>query len=186
MHALNYLHLYYFWVASLERGFLKASKRLGMSQSTISTQVQNLEKQLNARLIRRGPRSFELTEQGLLTFEYCQGVFSEGQNLVRQLKSAPLRTAQIKVGIESDISIELQNKFLQSLMQTKGFTFKVELGKCDELLRKLAGRKLDVVLGNTCPSPTAIRPLKIMPIMKSTAVLVGKKKWRRKNKGASE
>jgi LysR family transcriptional activator of nhaA len=188
MDELNYLHLYYFWIASTERGFLKASQKLGMSQSTISTQIQNLEKQLKVRLIQRGPRSFELTDQGQKTFTYCQSVFNHGRELVKSLKndSEGPQTSIVRIGIEKGICKELQRDFLQSLMKREGFMFMVELGTGDELVSRLNGRQLDVVFSNTRPSPNAARPSKMKTVMISSALLVGKKKWRRKKKGASE
>ena len=180
MESLNYLHLYYFWIASKERGFLKASKKLGMSQSTISTQLQLLEKQLGCRLVDRGPRLFELTDDGRVTFEYCETIFHHGENLVRSLRKEETKAAQLRVGFETHLSLEVQSRFFHSLMDSEGLMFKVELGSAAELIRKVNDRQLDVVISNTRPSPTADRLLKSRPLLSSSAVLVGKKKWRRK------
>lgn len=180
MESLNYLHLYYFWIASLERGFLKASRRLRISQSTVSTQIRNLEKQLGCRLIERGPRLYELTEEGRMTFQYCESIFHQGEDLLRSLKKEPTRKPKVRVGFESRLSKDFQKILLGTLMNKGGLTFQVEQGAGDELVRRLAGRQLDVVFCNTRPSQNADRRIRIHPVASSSGVLVGKSQWRRK------
>ena len=47
------------------KGFLAASKKMHLSQSTVSTHVSALEHELGKKLIRRTARNFELTEDGV-------------------------------------------------------------------------------------------------------------------------
>ena len=47
------------------KGFLAASKKIHLSQSTVSTHVSALEHELGKKLIRRTARNFELTEDGV-------------------------------------------------------------------------------------------------------------------------
>jgi LysR family transcriptional activator of nhaA len=42
MHRLNYQHLYYFWTVAREGGVTQASKKLGLAQPTISSQLSVL------------------------------------------------------------------------------------------------------------------------------------------------
>lgn len=53
------------------KGFLAASKKIHLSQSTVSTHVSALEHELGKKLIRRTARNFELTEDGVKLYKYA-------------------------------------------------------------------------------------------------------------------
>lgn len=56
--------LYAFTAVAAERSFTRAAARLGISQSTLSQTIRNLEESLNVRLLTRSTRSVALTEAG--------------------------------------------------------------------------------------------------------------------------
>lgn len=56
--------LYAFTAVATERSFTRAAARLGISQSTLSQTIRNLEDSLNVRLLTRSTRSVALTEAG--------------------------------------------------------------------------------------------------------------------------
>lgn len=185
MTDLNYLHLYYFWVATKERGFLKASKRLGLSQSTVSTQIANLEKQLGCRLIDRGPRRFDLTPEGKMTFEHCESIFDQGHRLVFNLKTGAADPAPsvLRIGFESTIDHDFRKSFLRPLIGGGKNLLRIETGTDDDLIEGLSFGRVDLVLSKSRPSQTADRQFRIRPLPGSNPVLVGKKKWGRKKEG---
>ena len=65
------LHLLRVFLSVVESGgFSKAQIALNVSQSTISTQMIDLETRLGMRLCRRGRSGFALTEEGHELFKY--------------------------------------------------------------------------------------------------------------------
>lgn len=60
--------------------FSKAADKMGMSQSTVSRKVKELEDILNYALIRRSTRNLEVTEQGMLLYDF----FMEQQSSFNQ------------------------------------------------------------------------------------------------------
>jgi DNA-binding transcriptional LysR family regulator len=56
--------LYAFTAVASERSFTRAAAKLGISQSTLSQTIRNLEESLNVRLLTRSTRSVALTEAG--------------------------------------------------------------------------------------------------------------------------
>ena len=61
MSALNYRHLYYFWVVAKEGGMARAAHRLNMAIQTISSQVRELEKSLGHQLLKPEGRGLSLS-----------------------------------------------------------------------------------------------------------------------------
>ena len=58
-----------FWAVAEAGGFGAAARSLGVSQSTITRRVEELEYRLNARLFTRGPQGVRLTEAGRAAHE---------------------------------------------------------------------------------------------------------------------
>ena len=58
--------LRYFLMVAKEQSFTKAAEQLNITQPTLSRQLAALEKELGAKLFRRGGHSITLTNEGLL------------------------------------------------------------------------------------------------------------------------
>ncbi len=88
-----------FHEVSALQSFTLAAQRLHLSQSAISRQIKELERQLKTSLFRRYTRGLGLTEQGLLLREVVDHVFTElklVENRIlesQQMPSGPLRVA---------------------------------------------------------------------------------------------
>ena len=57
--------LHYFLAVAREQNITKAAQSLFISQSTLSKQMMDLEKQLGRQLFIRGKRKITLTEDGI-------------------------------------------------------------------------------------------------------------------------
>lgn len=183
MTDLNYLHLSYFWTTVKERGFLRASKKLGVSQSTVSTQIRLLEKSLSTPLLRRGPRIFELTPEGQKTFDACEQIFSAGENLLADLKTGAEPQRRLRVGIGAIIRADDFVTFRKRIQKQEGLSFHFERQDTENLFENLFRLRLDVVLSDTRPSQTKSVALSGFKLWSSSFVLAGKSKWQRKAKG---
>jgi LysR family transcriptional activator of nhaA len=68
MEELNYQHLERFWAAVREGGVTRASRKLRVSQPTISAQIRRLEASLRGELLTRSGRGLVLTELGRVIY----------------------------------------------------------------------------------------------------------------------
>lgn len=64
-------HIRYFMAVAEELNFTKAAEKLHMAQPPLSRQIQDLEKELGARLFHRTPHILKLTEEGVLFSQYA-------------------------------------------------------------------------------------------------------------------
>ncbi len=62
------------------RGFAAAQDELGISASTISIHIRQLEDRLDVRLCERGRKGFQLTEQGQAIYDAALKLFRSLEN----------------------------------------------------------------------------------------------------------
>jgi DNA-binding transcriptional LysR family regulator len=81
-----------FWAVAESGGFGAAARALGVSQSTITRRVEELEYRLNARLFTRSPHGVSLTEAGKLAHERVRTMESSAEaleNLIVNIEDQP-------------------------------------------------------------------------------------------------
>ncbi|MEM6364508.1 MAG: transcriptional activator NhaR [Planctomycetota bacterium] len=152
---LNYHHLLYFWMVAKQGSITAAAEQLHLSQPTLSTQIQKLEKSMGVKLFDRQGRSLRLTDTGQMVFRYADDIFSLGQELQDSLRGRPNEeTVRLLVGVP-DVLPKLI--IYQLLKPALAMTPKTHLvcteGKSHELLTDLAMHRLDIVLANAPLTP---------------------------------
>lgn len=153
MSRLNYRHLHYFWAVAKEGNLTRAAAKLHVSQSALSTQIKALEEQLGQLLFTREGRALQLTEAGTLALTYANTIFAAGEELAAVMQSGMQAQQQvIRVGSAATLSRNFQESFVRPLLQRGDTQLVLQSGDLDDLLVRLAGHSLDVVLSN-CPPP---------------------------------
>jgi DNA-binding transcriptional LysR family regulator len=128
------------------KSFLKAAEELGYAQSTITTQIQLLEKELGIKLFERIGRSMELTSKGLIFLEYAKKIInlsSEAKEAVRDL-DAP--NGMLKVGIvESLCNIKLPELLRSYHIKYPDVEVIIKVGTCSDLQDMLKNNVVDLI-----------------------------------------
>ncbi|MCA9122425.1 MAG: transcriptional activator NhaR [Planctomycetales bacterium] len=155
MDWLNYHHLLYFWMVAKEGGISRASEKLHLAQPTLSSQIQKLERAMNAKLFDRVGRSMVLTDTGQVVYRYADEIFTLGRELTDAVQGLPTRdTLRLTVGVP-DVLPKLV--VYQLLRPAIAIDEKVQLvcyeGKLSELLADLALHRLDIVLADSPVTP---------------------------------
>lgn len=97
---LNYHHLLYFWVVAREGSIAAATRKLNLTQPTISAQLRLLEESLGEKLFDKAGRSLVLTEAGRVALRYADEIFALGRELRDTLRDRPTgRPVRVTVGI---------------------------------------------------------------------------------------
>jgi LysR family transcriptional activator of nhaA len=153
MAALNYKHLYYFWVVAKEGGFARASERLDMAIQTISTQVRELEKSLGYQLLKPQGRSVALSDSGELVFKMAEEIFQIGQRIPQALQQAATeQVIRLSIGLSDGISKLAAHAILGPILQTPHLQLRCHEGEFEQLMAELALHHLDMVLAGQ-PAP---------------------------------
>ncbi len=157
MPRFSYHHLYYFWVVAREGGITPASRVLGVTQPTISTQIATLEESLGATLFRRHGNRLVLTDVGRMIQHYAADIFALGEAMESAVdgygRTQPTRLA---VGIHDALPLLSAHKLLAPALGLPPGELRLVLrtDKQDRLLSSLSARTLDLVLTDTPAGPS--------------------------------
>jgi DNA-binding transcriptional LysR family regulator len=83
-------------------GFAAAARKLGVSPSTVTTQIQDLEDRLGVRLLNRSTRRVSLTDIGRAYYERCMHILAdmdEADTAVQAMHGKPSGTLHLNVSL---------------------------------------------------------------------------------------
>ena len=157
MEWLNYHHLLYFWVVAREGSIAAATRKLHLTQPTISAQLRLLEESLGEKLFEKSGRSLVLTEAGRIALRYADEIFALGRELRDTLRDRPTgRPVRVHVGIADVVPKLVAYRVLRPAFQTD-----VEMvcreASSEALLTLLGQHEVDLVLTD---APASAAPLR--------------------------
>lgn len=158
--ALNYRHLYYFWVVAKEGSITRAAERLDVAVQTISAQLTLLEQAIGKALLAPQGRRLVLTEAGRVALSHADQIFLLGEQMQEMLAESDIgKTMRLTVGLSDSMPKLTASRLLEAALKLPQ---KVKLvcheGDFESLLGDLSVHKLDVVLTDRpVPSGTTLR-----------------------------
>jgi LysR family transcriptional activator of nhaA len=159
MNGLNFHHLRYFHTVAHEGNLTRAAERLNVSQSSVSTQIRQLEERLGQPLFERRGRSLFLTEAGRIALDHADSIFAAGEELLNTLGERPSGRRQVlRVGSLATLSRNFQIGFLRPLLGRDDVEIVIRSGALGDLLQNLEAHNLDVILSNIVPPRDAATP----------------------------
>src|SRR5437868_8128049 len=81
-------HLRYFIAVAEELSFRRAAERLHLAQPPLSSQIKDLELELDAQLFERTTRSVKLTAAGKIFLEEARAVLLGAQRAAQNVRNA--------------------------------------------------------------------------------------------------
>ncbi|MCB9833136.1 MAG: transcriptional activator NhaR [Planctomycetes bacterium] len=152
---LNYHHLHYFWTTVREGGVSRAARKLGLTQSTVSTQLRQLERALGVQLFERRGRGLVPSSAGKTVFRYAEDIFAIGNELRDALRSGlEPRPERLRVGLVDVVPKLVAYRVLEPVMALEPpMRIHCIEGKDVELHARLAVHELDLVLSDRPLAP---------------------------------
>ncbi|HEX6097690.1 MAG TPA: transcriptional activator NhaR [Thermoanaerobaculia bacterium] len=159
MEWLNYHHLLYFWVVAREGSIAAATRKLHLTQPTISAQLRLLEESLGEKLFEKSGRSLVLTEAGRVALRYADEIFALGRELRDTLRDRPTKTLmRVQVGVADVVPKLVAYRILRPAFQIQGDVEMVCREASSETLLTLLGQhEVDIVLTDAPASSAPLR-----------------------------
>jgi DNA-binding transcriptional LysR family regulator len=148
---LNFNHLYYFYAVAKAGSFSEAARELNVSQSSVSVQIRLFEDYLEHKLFNRLKKGVELTESGMVVFQFAEEVFHDVDRIWNDLAAMERQVkGTLSLGTISSFGIYT----LPGLL--KGFTglypevkVAVQFGSSRQLADMLHSGKVDLAIANS-------------------------------------
>lgn len=153
MHWLNYHHLLYFWTVAREGSLASAADRLGLTPSTLSTQVHALERSLGVELFEKSGRRLSLTEMGRVAMRYADDIFTTGREFVDTMRGVAGNSLRLHVGVADVVPKLIAYRLLAPVLGRPSLRWACLEGKVDALLTKLSAHELDLVISDAPVPP---------------------------------
>lgn len=126
--------------------FSKAAEYLGYTQSAVSIQMKELEKELNVRLFDRIGKKIYLTEQGKEALEKADHIILLSQRL-KDIAPQDELSGKVRIGTLASLYTPLFLPILKSFHQAHPHVeIMVKLGVTKELIELLQANKVDLIL----------------------------------------
>jgi len=173
MVFLNYHHLRYFWATVKEGGVTRASRKLHVTQPTVSSQIRELETALDQPLFDRDAARPVLTEAGQICYRYAEKIFELGRDLVEELEGRPPdKPFELAVGLANSVPKLLAHRLLQPALGLPDFSrVKCVEDRLEALVEELVSHHLDLVIADAPQPPSRTRKVYNHLLGESTVLL---------------
>lgn len=127
-------------------GFSAAAKELGYTQSTVSSQIKQLEKELDVRLFDRYYHKINLTEKGVLVLQQARNILKAQAKMLDSLNSAESIEGEIRLSMSSSVcSRYFKNNFLRFHHQYPEIKVEITENGTEQMFDKLRKNETDLV-----------------------------------------
>lgn len=138
-----------FCVSAQTLSFTKAALQLGYVQSNITSQIRQLEEDLNVKLFERFGRRLELTNEGKIFLKSAHNIVQLCQQAKEELSPGSFRGI-LNIGVSETLCAYRLPKFLQEYRKQYPLVeIRVQTESCNQLLELIRNNTIDIVIGLT-------------------------------------
>lgn len=144
----NLKHLHYLVTLYREQHFNRAAQQCHVSQSTLSTAIQNLEEQLNGQLLERDHKTFIFTAFGIEVVERSKQLLAQANELVDFAQNAgDWQAGTIKIGVIPTIAPFLFQPMIRLISENlPKLKMQLQEDTTENLLKQLNTGTLDLLI----------------------------------------
>lgn len=126
--------------------FTRAAEQLGFSQSTVSFQIKQLERELGIRLFERTHHAMKLTDQGREVLRYAYRMDKLTQDLAEDLHAKEEITGHVRLATADSLCSRLGRTFRGFWSLYPGISLKIVTAGTASLFQLLRHNEVDLVL----------------------------------------
>ena len=126
--------------------FTRAAEQLGFSQSTVSFQIKQLERELRVRLFERTRHAMKLTDQGREVLRYAYRMDKLTQDLTEDLHAKEEITGHVRLATADSLCSRLGQTFRGFWSVYPGISLQIITAGTASLFQLLRHNEVDLVL----------------------------------------
>lgn len=126
--------------------FSEAARQLEYSQSAVSTQIKQLEFELETPLFNRIGRTVALTDQGHTFLEYAQKILRISNEAKNSIREIPMESGELRIAMAESLCISFFPEILQKYCQRYPMVhITIKTGITDEMFKMLLQNEVDMI-----------------------------------------
>jgi DNA-binding transcriptional LysR family regulator len=132
-----------------QHSFSRAARELALTQPSVSNQVAQLEREIDARLLERGPGGLRLTREGEILLEHADAIAERLQLAAAQLAAAAEgRRTRLRIGaLPTALAGFVPAAIARLRLQHPDTRITFDEGTSEELSARVASGELDLAIG---------------------------------------
>jgi DNA-binding transcriptional LysR family regulator len=160
MH-INLNHLRIFYYAAKEKNLTKAAETLFVTQPAVTMQIKALEHYLEVALFRKRGKFLELTDEGIVLYEYAERIFGVVDEMEHALKGfASLTHGSLIIGTTRSFARHLMPQLLSRYQEEfPEIKVSLEVGSSSEIAEGVAAFKYDLAIIGRIPLPGKVKEI---------------------------
>ena len=128
------------------RSFSQAARETGYSQSAVSTQIGQLERELGTPLFDRVGRTVSLTQKGQVFLEHAQNLVRMSETAKKAVQNTPLESGELRIAMADSLSISLFPSILTEYRRRfPQVNIILRTGGTDDMFRMLMQNEADLI-----------------------------------------
>jgi len=153
MVSMELRHLRYFCAVAEERSFTAAGRRLNVSQSGVSGQIRDLEREMGVTLLRRNQREVALTPEGAAFLGEVRDILARAERAVEIARKASRgQFGKLTIGLCGPVTALFLPKLIRMFRkQYPGVTLSLKERAPAEQVGALLNGEIDVGFTRTVP-----------------------------------
>jgi LysR family transcriptional regulator, benzoate and cis,cis-muconate-responsive activator of ben and cat genes len=163
MEAMELRHLRYFVAVAEDLNFTRAAARLHLAQPALSSQVKDLESELETRLFERGHSGVQLTRAGKALFKRARGILTQVAEAANEARTAGgTITGTLVLGFPSGLHLNFLAPAIAAFRRAQPqIEFEYYHGLPVQLLKALREGRIDLAF---IFLPASVDGLEVQPI----------------------
>lgn len=139
--------LKYFLKVAETLNFSEASRKLYITQSTLSQQISHMEQEIGLPLFDRNSHEVNLTEAGKELLPFAQRTVSSAESCIDHMNDLKkMLTGELNIGVTFSFSTIASETIIDFLRAYPNVKLNIQYKTMEELMEQLKHRELDLVL----------------------------------------